>query len=115
MTVDRIAITAALVALFLGAIVILRWRQGAALRRAAEEARQENFRRQEFLLIKLGAILKLLEDKDLTEADLRARAEPLFAEMETENLGGDIDGLIADSRLQLDEEVARRLSRSHEL
>lgn len=108
MTFDRMALIATLAALFLGAIFLLKWRQGVALRRAAEVARQENFRRQEFLLIRLGSIANLLGNKGLAVAELRSQAELLFAEMEAENVEGDIDALIADTRLQLEEEVARR-------
>ena len=109
MTIDHMILLAISV-IFVGAIVFLKLRQQAINRRHIEQVKRENEETQEFVLSRLDAIGKLLEDTSISASELRQRSDSIHADMESRNVRGDLTPLIEDSRKYMDSEINRRKS-----
>jgi hypothetical protein len=100
-----------LLALTLVAVAIMKVRSNLASRREAERVHAENLERQQFLTARIESISQLLANQSLPLAELKTRTDSLVAEMESRNVDGILDPLIADTTDHLQEELAKRASR----
>jgi hypothetical protein len=104
----ELAVPLSLLALVLVAVAVMKIRTGMAHRREAERVHGENLERQRFLTARIESISEIMANPDLPLAEVRARTDALVAEMESRNIGGDLDPLIADTTEHLQEEFAKR-------
>jgi hypothetical protein len=103
-------LAAAAVAVFLASIFAIAWRR-SSLRNAAEaRLALANRQRQAQVLSRLDALSALLANPDIPSGEVEPRAEAIFQEIAALGEAGSLDALVADTRLYVSEEMAKRRS-----
>jgi hypothetical protein len=83
-------------------------RRAIAQRDALALEKSVNLERQRFLISRMDALSLVLDDRTHSSTEARRRTDALLAEMESINVDGQLDPLLADNRSFVDETLARR-------
>jgi hypothetical protein len=83
-------------------------KRAIAQRDALALEKSVNLERQRFLISRMDALSLVLDDRTLSSTEARLRTDAPLAEMESINVDGQLDPLLADNRSFVDETLARR-------
>ena len=108
MSQSSIPLFVTLAGLVLAVVVTVLWRRRVAQQRVIATEHARNRERQDFVIARLDLITRLLENRDMPLSELELRTEAIVKEMESQNIDGVLDPLIADTTGYLREELQKR-------